>query len=82
MTEGWDATICVWAPEDVVLQRLAERGLSKAQAQQRVRVQMDVNEKRRRADYVIENDGTLDELKTRTLMIWEQVLSKENIHHA
>ncbi len=74
---GWDAIICVAADERVARERLMERGLGEEQIRQRWASQMPVADKVRKADYVIENNGTLDELETRTLKVLQQILSKE-----
>lgn len=76
-TDGWDAVICVAAPEDEVLERLARRGLTEQEARQRLGAQWPVEEKIRRADVVIWNDGTLQELKARTAAAWRQVTGGE-----
>jgi dephospho-CoA kinase len=52
------ATTC--AP-DVQLARLRERGLSEAEAHQRVAAQLPASEKAARADFVIRTDGTFEE---------------------
>jgi dephospho-CoA kinase len=66
-----DATILVACPEDVQLQRVMARdGLDESAARSRVAAQMPLAEKRRRARVVIENDGSLDDLKARTAAAW------------
>ena len=59
---GWDAVVCVTSTEEMQVQRLLKRGLSRADAQARLAAQMPVQEKARRADYVIQNDGDLSDL--------------------
>ncbi len=59
---GFDAVVVVYAPEEVQVRRQMERdGCSRQEAEARVRAQMSIEEKRRRADYVIDNSGTLEE---------------------
>lgn len=72
-TEGWDAVICVTAPEEQVLQRLEKRGLPEAEAIKRIRAQMPQAEKASRADFVIENGGTPDALRRRTVELVEEI---------
>ncbi|TYZ57818.1 hypothetical protein PybrP1_005538 [[Pythium] brassicae (nom. inval.)] len=56
-------TIVVACSEENELVRLEKRdGLSREDAEKRIRSQMPLHEKVRRADVVIQNDGTLDEL--------------------
>ena len=40
---------------------------------------MPLSEKKRRADYVIENDGTLQELERKTCAVLADVLRKERM---
>ena len=64
----FDKMIVITAPEEVRVQRFAERaGTSKAkeEARRRIAVQMPEAEKTARADYVLENGGSIAELSTR-----------------
>ena len=72
-TEGWDAVICITAPEDQVVRRLEKRGLPEAEAMKRIRAQMPQAEKASRADFVIENGGTPDALRCRTVNLIEEI---------
>ncbi|OQA24858.1 MAG: Dephospho-CoA kinase [Verrucomicrobia bacterium ADurb.Bin345] len=72
----WDAVVCVIAPEDVVLRRLRARGLGDEAARARIGAQMPVAEKAKKATFVIENGGSLRELKERTREIWNDLLRK------
>lgn len=74
---GWDAVICVASEDRVARERLMKRGLSEEQIRQRWASQMSIGEKMRKADYVIENNGTIRELETRTLEVLQQISSKE-----
>ena len=64
-TEGWDAVVCVTAPQEQVFRRLEQRGLKRDDALKRIASQMSLTEKAALADFVIENDGTLDALYSR-----------------
>lgn len=58
-----DAVVVVWAPHEAQLARLAARdGLSAAEAEARMAAQLPLDEKARRADFVVVNDGTLEDL--------------------
>ena len=58
----FDVVIATWCPEKVQLERMMARGqLSEEAARQRLAAQMPVDEKARRADYVIRTDGTFQE---------------------
>jgi dephospho-CoA kinase len=58
--------VVVSAPPALIRARLAARdGLSKEQIEARIAAQMPLTEKVRRADYVIENDGSVAQLEAR-----------------
>jgi dephospho-CoA kinase len=58
-----DAVVVVWAPATVQRTRLASRdGLGPTEADARLAAQLPVDEKARRADFVVENVGARDEL--------------------
>ena len=61
MGEAFDHTIAVVADEDVRAARAAGRG--HAAVDSRVAAQLSQEEKAQRADFVVRNDGSLDELK-------------------
>ncbi len=64
----FDVTVLVDAPGDVRLARLVEtRGLSEPEARLMMAAQMDPDEKRRRADLVIDNEGSVNDLEARAL---------------
>lgn len=60
---SWDLVVCVAAPEDQQLSRLRGRGLSEAEARQRVACQWPQEKKMERADFVIYNGGSVDLLR-------------------
>jgi dephospho-CoA kinase len=73
-----DVTVVVSAPQDLQKQRaLARPGMTTEKLNMILARQMPDAEKRKRADYVIENDATLSELKTRSL----GVLADIRKHH-
>jgi dephospho-CoA kinase len=74
--DGWDAVVCVSADEQTVFQRLEKRGLSMDEARKRVAAQMPLAQKEAKADFVIKNNGTLDELREQVKTLVERVRSK------
>jgi dephospho-CoA kinase len=71
---GFDDVILVYAPEEVALRRLVEqRGMSEEQARARIAAQMPIEEKRELAQHVIDNTGTLQQLRTQTERVWAEV---------
>lgn len=67
----FDRIVLVDAPRPLRLERLVEdRDLHEAEAMNIIAAQMPAELKRARADYVIDNVGTLDELATRAAEVW------------
>ncbi|TFH17789.1 MAG: dephospho-CoA kinase [Lentisphaerales bacterium] len=64
--EGWDRVVCVAAPLEKQLQRLAKRGFGEPEARRRISAQYDVTEKMKRSDVVLYNAGSLDGLRKQT----------------
>lgn len=68
--------ILVYAPDEVALRRLVElRGMTEEEARARMGAQMPIEDKRRLARFVIENTGSLDQLRGETDRVWAEVLS-------
>ena len=64
--------VVVNAPEALRRARLAARdGFGQSQVEARIAAQMPLSEKVRRADYVIENDGSLADLQERSDVIFD-----------
>lgn len=60
----YDIICCVTSAREVQIERMmTTRGYSRAEAEARLAAQMPVSEKAEKSHYVIENDGSADELK-------------------
>ena len=69
----FDLMVVVAAKEENVIKRLVKRdGLSTEKILRRIHAQMPLSQKTRRADFVINNDGSLDELnhEANRLLFW------------
>ena len=77
LTEPWDVVVCVTASPGRVMTRLKARGLTVAEARARLAAQMPPAEKARRADYVIRNNGSLDDLAKRVRALWKRMMREE-----
>lgn len=69
---GWegdfDKVVCIASREDLQIERMVKtRGYTPVEARARIAAQMPLAEKIRRADYVVENNSTLDDLRAATL---------------
>lgn len=70
-----DVTIVVSAPQQLQMKRaMARPGMTEDKLNRILARQMPDAEKRKSADYVIENDGTLSDLKTRTITVLSQII--------
>jgi len=71
----FDRTIVVHCPQAVQIQRLMERDrLSLTSARNRIHSQMPVAKKLRKADYLIDTSGTLDETRRETECLYRCLL--------
>src|SRR6476646_4494352 len=71
LDEEFDAIVLVDAPRPIRLERLvATRGLEETDAMNMIASQMPAELKRARADYVIENTGSLQELERDVNALW------------
>lgn len=71
-----DWVITVSAPEDVVTNRLNDRPLSDEDIKRRRERQLPQSEKAERADEVVDNSGSLEDLKQRAREVRKQVESR------
>ncbi len=70
----FDVTVVVDAPVEARLRRLAERsGLGEEEARRIMTAQMDPAEKCRRAHHVLDNDGSLEQLRARAATLLETI---------
>ncbi len=74
LVEEFDAIILVDAPRPLRLERLvATRGLEETDAMNMIAAQMPAELKRARADYVIENIGSLEDLERDVDALWSSL---------
>ncbi|HEV2426170.1 MAG TPA: dephospho-CoA kinase [Terriglobia bacterium] len=67
--------IVTWCRPEQQLERLLAKGtLSRKQAEQRIQAQMPGDEKRRRADYVIDTSGSVAETRRQVEMLYPELL--------
>jgi len=73
----FEAIVLVDAPEPVRLERLAQhRGLPVAEAAALIHAQLPSAEKRARADFIIDNDGSRDALRERAWQVFRKLISR------
>ena len=72
----YSCTVLVYAQPATQVARLGrDRGVSAARANAMLAAQMPIDEKRPLADYVIDNDGSLDDTRRQVEEVWARVLS-------
>lgn len=77
MEDAFDAVVLVDAPEEERLRRLMTmRGLPDVEAMAMIEAQAPSAPKRARADFVIENNGTLDALEARADAVWSALVAR------
>jgi dephospho-CoA kinase len=68
-----ERVIVVWVDEQTQLRRLQERdGLSEEEARRRVAAQLPLDEKRARADHVIDNTGSREQTREQVEAIYQR----------
>ncbi len=71
----FDEIWLVVAPRDKVVQRVeAERGLKPEQTEARIKAQLSDEERRKHASIVIDNGGTIEELRVKVEKLWGELL--------
>jgi dephospho-CoA kinase len=75
--DRFDRVVLVDAPEPIRRERLVRhRGLDPDLAGRLIAAQLPATSKRARSHYVIENDGTLEQLQKRSREVWDALLAE------
>ena len=69
----FERVILVYAPDEVAVRRLLEKGMTEEQARARIAAQMPIEEKRRLADYVVDNSDGLPDTERQVRELWRQL---------
>ena len=70
-----DAVVVVYVDRETQIQRLIARdGFAREEAENRIDKQMSLDEKRDRADFVIDNRGTFDDLESVTVRVFKELV--------
>jgi dephospho-CoA kinase len=71
----FDEIWLVVAPRNKVIERVeAERGLKPEQTEARIKAQLSDEERRNHASLVIDNSGTIEQLRTGVSVLWQELL--------
>lgn len=73
MEELFEEVMVVYAPPPLQTERLMKRnGLTREEAERRIASQMPIEQKAKRADILIRNDGTLEQTKLQLAEFWRK----------
>jgi dephospho-CoA kinase len=78
----FDAVILVDASEDARRRRLEQRGIHETEIDALLAAQLPAAAKRARSDFVIENDGTLEDLRRAAWSVWVALRARAARHMA
>lgn len=82
LDKGMNGVIVVWVARETQLARLMHRdGLNPEQAERRLSAQLPLNDKRDRAQWVIDNSGSLDATEQQVRALWQQ-LTRRGLPHS
>jgi dephospho-CoA kinase len=83
LADEFDTIILVDAPRSVRLERIVrDRGIEEAEGMKMIAAQMPADLKRARADFVIENAGTREELENEVERVWQEIANDSVAAHA
>lgn len=75
---GYDETILVWVPAEVQVIRTVERdGCTQDEAQARINAQMPIDDKKRLADHIVDNSGTLEETRAQVERLFALLIAAD-----
>jgi len=81
---GWDKlvdrAILITAPIEVRVKRLEKSGTGREKALKMIFSQWADARKKKKADFIIENNGSLDSLKKRIIDVWKLIMKKGQVH--
>ena len=78
LERGFDCIVLVDAPEETRLERIvAHRGLPPDEARRMIASQLPSDAKRVRADYVVDNDGSVEKLRDDVDRLWDALVARE-----
>ena len=75
---SFDKTIVVYCKEDIAINRLIAKGFSQEECLRRIRIQMPLEEKVRKADYIIDNSFSVEN----TSMQIEKLFSSDSVFNS
>jgi len=75
----FDRTISVFSNAETALHRLEKNGISNEDAKKRLQSQLPIEEKNKKCDFTIDNNGTFEETITQVTKIYSKLLQEVGI---
>jgi dephospho-CoA kinase len=76
LAEGVDVVIVVHSPREIQVERLAAKGVGSEDARNRIASQLEPEKRLARADIVIDNSGSLEDLGRQVDKLWEDLQAR------
>ncbi|MFL6267755.1 MAG: dephospho-CoA kinase, partial [Actinomycetes bacterium] len=76
LAEGVDVVVVVHSPREIQVERLAAKGVGQTDARNRIASQLEPEKRLARADIVIDNGGSLEDLGRRVDKLWEELQAR------
>jgi dephospho-CoA kinase len=76
LAEGVDVVIVVHSPREIQVERLAAKGVGPSDARNRIASQLEPEKRLARADIVIDNSGSLEDLGRQVDKIWKELQAR------
>jgi dephospho-CoA kinase len=73
LAEGVDVVVVVSSPREIQVERLAARGVGERDASNRIAAQLGPEQRLARADVVVDNSGSLEDLGRRVDEVWAEL---------
>ena len=77
MNSLFDFLVIVVSNEKNRLNRLLKRGISEEEAKKRILLQVSDEQRKSAADFLISNDGTIDQLQADVAKVWQALLERK-----
>jgi len=76
LAEGVDVVVVVHSPREIQVERLAAKGVGATDARNRIAAQLEPEKRLARADMVIDNGGSLEDLGRQVDKLWEELRAR------